>query len=89
MIARRAFLIWKRDSRNHESPNSAQTESAMAGALGVQLGGPATYFGKVHDKPFIGDPLRPVEERDILRANHIFFAGSSLAVAVIVLLGLL
>lgn len=89
MIARRAFLIWKRDSRNHESPNSAQTESAMAGALGVQLGGPATYFGKVHDKPFIGDPLRPAEERDILRANHIFFAGSSLAVAVIVLLGLL
>ena len=87
MIARRAYLIWKRDRRKHESPNSAQTESAMAGALGVQLAGPAVYFGKVSDKPYIGDPLRPIEERDILRANRIFFTGSCLAVLVILLVG--
>jgi adenosylcobinamide-phosphate synthase len=87
MITRRAFLIWKRDRRKHESPNSAQTESAMAGALGVQLAGPAVYFGKVNDKPYIGDPLRPIEERDILRANRIFFTGSCLAVLAICLVG--
>ena len=81
MIARRAYLIWKRDRRKHESPNSAQTESAMAGALGVQLAGPAV------DKPFIGDPLRPIEERDILRANRIFFTGSCLAVLAVIFLG--
>ncbi len=85
MIAKRAYLIWRRDSRKHASPNSAQTEAAMAGALGVQLAGPAIYFGKVYDKPFIGDPLRPVEERDILRANHIFLAGSCLAVLTLAL----
>ena len=39
--ADRAWHIWRRDRRNHASPNSAQTESAMAGALGIQLGGPA------------------------------------------------
>ena len=87
MIARRAFLIWERDRMKHASPNSAQTESAMAGALGVQLAGPAVYFGKVFDKPFIGDPLRPIEERDILRANRIFFTGSCLAVLAIFLAG--
>ena len=43
--ARGAFRIWRRDRRNHASPNSAQTESAMAGALGVRLAGPASYFG--------------------------------------------
>ena len=87
MIARRAYLIWKRDRRKHESPNSAQTESAMAGALGVQLAGPAVYFGKVSEKPFIGDPLRPIEERDILRANRIFFTGSCLAVFAVIFSG--
>ena len=87
MIARRSFLIWKRDRRKHESPNSAQTESAMAGALGVQLAGPAVYFGKVSNKPYIGDPLRPIEERDILRANRIFFTGSCLAVLAVIFSG--
>ena len=48
-----AFRIFKRDRRKHASPNSAQTESAMAGALGVQLAGDATYFGVVHKKPYI------------------------------------
>lgn len=87
MIARRSYYIWKRDRRKHESPNSAQTESAMAGALGVQLAGPAVYFGKTVDKPFIGDPLRPIEESDILRANRIFFTGSCIAVLVATLVG--
>ena len=41
--ARGAWKIWRRDRRNHASPNSAQTESACAGALGVQLAGPAGH----------------------------------------------
>ena len=44
--AKSAWRIWRRDRRKHASPNSAQTESACAGALNVQLAGPATYFGK-------------------------------------------
>lgn len=74
-----AWKIWRRDRRNHASPNSAQTESACAGALRVQLAGPAYYFGEYYDKPTIGDALRPVEPRDILRANGMLFAASLLA----------
>lgn len=77
--AGRAFAIWRRDRRKHASPNSAQTESAMAGALGVQLAGPASYFGKVHQKPWIGDDTRPIEPEDITRAGRMLYAGSALA----------
>lgn len=75
-----AFRIWRRDRRNHASPNSAQTESACAGALGVQLAGPAYYFGQRYEKPTIGDPLRPVEPADIRRANRMLYAASTMAV---------
>lgn len=74
-----AWRIWRRDRCNHASPNSAQTESACAGALGVQLAGPAYYFGEYYDKPTIGDAKRPIEPRDILRANRMLFAGAGLA----------
>ena len=77
--ARGAARIWRRDRRRHASPNSAQTESACAGALGVQLAGPAYYFGEYYDKPTIGDPLREIEPRDILRANRMMYAESLLA----------
>ena len=60
------------------SPNSAQTESACAGALGVQLAGPATYFGEYYDKPTIGDAARTIEPKDILRANRMMRVASVL-----------
>lgn len=75
-----AWRIWRRDRRRHASPNSAQTESACAGALGVQLAGPAWYFGQYYDKKTIGDSLRPIEPRDIARTNRVMLAGSALAV---------
>ena len=77
-----AWKIWRRDRRNHASPNSAQTESACAGALGVQLAGPACYFGEYYDKPTIGDPLRPIEPEDIRRANRMMYTESLLALAI-------
>ena len=77
--AKGAWQIWRRDRRNHASPNSAQTESACAGALGVQLAGPAYYFGEYYDKPTIGDARRAVEPEDILRANRMMYAESLLA----------
>ena len=76
---RGAWRIFLRDRHNHASPNSAQTESACAGALGVQLAGPAYYFGKRYDKPTIGDPLRAIEPADILRANKVLYTASTLA----------
>lgn len=68
-----AYRIYKRDNRKHASPNSAQTESVCAGALGIQLAGDASYFGKIERKPFIGDRLRKVEYEDIKRANHLMY----------------
>jgi adenosylcobinamide-phosphate synthase len=73
-----AFRIWRRDARCHASPNSAQTESACAGALGVQLAGPAWYFGERYEKPTIGDPLRPVKPADILTANQMLYVAGVL-----------
>ncbi len=73
---RNAWRIWKRDRYNHASPNSAQTESACAGSLGIQLAGPAFYFGAYYDKPYIGDADREVEPADILRTNRLMVAAS-------------
>lgn len=79
--ARSAWRIWRRDRRNHASPNSAQTESACAGALNVQLAGPAYYFGQYYPKPTIGDAVRPIEPEDIRRADRMMYAESLLALA--------
>ena len=79
--AKGAWKIWRRDRRRHASPNSAQTESACAGALGVQLAGPAYYFGEYYAKPTIGDALRPIEPEDILRANQMMYVAYAFALA--------
>lgn len=71
--AKRAYSIYKRDRRNHASPNSAQTESVCAGALGIQLAGDAVYSGKTVKKPYIGDIVRAVEYEDIKRVNQLMY----------------
>jgi adenosylcobinamide-phosphate synthase len=55
-----AWRIMRRDCRNHSSPNSGFPEAAAAGALGVQLGGANRYFGKLVEKPTIGEPSVPL-----------------------------
>ncbi len=74
-----AWQIFKRDRYNHASPNSAQTEAVMAGALDVQLAGDAWYFGKRYEKPTIGDDVRPIESFDIVRANRLLYATATIA----------
>ena len=76
---RNAWRIFRRDRKNHKSPNSAHTEAACAGALQLQLAGPSCYFGKLVDKPTIGDDQRPVEPLDILRAGRILYATAFFA----------
>ena len=70
---KRAWRIYKRDRYQHASPNSAQTEAVCAGALGIRLAGSASYFGKLVEKPYIGDAERAVETEDIKRANHLLY----------------
>ena len=81
-----AHRIWVRDRRNHSSPNSAQTESVTAGALGLRLGGTHTYQGIPVKKPYIGDERRKAEPEDIRRICRMERAGSLLCAAVLCIL---
>ncbi len=86
---RNSWRIMARDGRNHASPNSGVPEAATAGALGVQLGGTNSYFGRPVVKPTIGDPVRPLD-RDAWRgavrlmygAEGVLLAGWLAAVTV-------
>lgn len=80
-----AARIWRRDRRKHSSPNSAQTESVCAGALGLRLGGDAYYCGELHKKQYIGDALRETEPSDIRRANRLMYTASVLALIIAVI----
>ena len=75
---RNAWRIYRRDRKKHASPNAAQTESVCAGALRVQLAGDAVYFGKLYKKELIGDRLRPIEPRDIKRAQRLMYVTALL-----------
>lgn len=78
-----AFKIYKRDRYNHASPDSAQTESVCAGALDVQLAGNAYYFGKLYEKPTIGDDIREINYDDIKKANRLLYCTSIISIVII------
>ena len=84
-----AWRIFRRDRKNHKSPNSAHTEAAAAGALHLRLAGPNYYFGKLVEKPTIGDGDRPVEPEDIRRVNRLLYAGSLLSLLLFCLIPLI
>ncbi|MBC7765191.1 MAG: cobalamin biosynthesis protein CobD [Hyphomonadaceae bacterium] len=79
---RNCVRILCRDRRNHKSPNCAYPEAAIAGALGVQLGGDHVYFGEVVQKPTIGDATRAISPADIIRTNRVMFVTSFLIVII-------
>ena len=79
-----ASLIHKRDSHKHQSPNSAQTESVAAGALGVQLGGNAYYFGSLVEKPTIGDAVRNIQYGHIMQTVRLMYLSSFMAAVILI-----
>ncbi len=83
-----AFRIYLRDRRKHASPNSAQTESVAAGALHIELAGPASYFGKRVEKPTLGDNDRPIEREDVGRTNALMYGASVLLLILFEAIGL-
>jgi adenosylcobinamide-phosphate synthase len=74
--------IWKRDCRNHKSPNAGHPESVVAGLLGIRLGGTHTYFSQVLEKPTIGDPIRNPELQDIEMTTHIMYVAELMMIIV-------
>ena len=82
--SRNAYRIFKRDSRNHASPNSAQTESVVAGALEIQLAGDAYYFGKLYKKPFIGDGIKPIKYDNIADSIKLMYMTSIISAVLFV-----
>lgn len=79
MDGKNALRIYLRDKKQHKSPNAAQTESVMAGALQVELAGNAWYFGTLYEKPSIGDPIRKIEPEDIRKAHRLLYGTAVLA----------
>ncbi len=68
--ARRALAVMLRDGAKHTSPNSGIPEAAMAGALGIRMGGPSTYGGIMVEKPYIGEACRESNAKDYLVASE-------------------
>lgn len=79
---RSAVRVTFRDHGNHSSPNSGWPESAFAGAIGIQMGGATSYFGVVHQKPTIGDPVNPMDFATIKQAYGLMYQSSLIALLV-------
>ena len=73
---RQALLIGWRDRYQHSSPNCAWPEATVAGALGIRLGGPNTYFGERVEKPWMGDERRGIALDDITRTIQLMMLAS-------------
>ncbi|MDE6912639.1 MAG: cobalamin biosynthesis protein, partial [Lachnospiraceae bacterium] len=78
-----AWRIFLRDRKKSQSPNSAQTESVCAGALGLRLLGDTVYFGRIHHKETVGDARRAIEAEDIRRANRLLYGTVIMAAVVL------
>lgn len=80
-----AHRIWMRDGDKHASPNAGQSEAAMAGALGVRLGGRSWYDGYVHEAPLLHAEGRTPSVRDVKAACAVVMVVSGLAFGVALL----
>lgn len=77
---RSGWRVFRRDGSKHPSPNSGKPEAAMAGILGLKLGGANFYDGIAQDRPVLGQEGRDAEPRDIMAAAKTMAAASVLGV---------
>lgn len=89
LSAKDAWRVMMRDHAKHASPNGGWTEGATAGALGVRLGGDATYFGVLYKKASLGDPKRTVKSNDIVRTTQLMWASSIIILILLVIIRIL
>ena len=74
------WRVFRRDGGKHPSPNSGRPEAAIAGVLGVRLGGTNFYEGIPHDRPILGSEGREPEAGDIASAMAVMAMASVLGV---------
>lgn len=86
---KKSYYIMMRDRRKHKSPNSGYPEAAVAGALGIRLGGPGLYFGDIVDKPVIGDNDNELDIKAISQTITLMYVTSVLAMLLLGLLAVL
>lgn len=77
-----------RDRKNHTSPNCAYPEAAVAGALGIELGGTNIYFGQKVYKPTIGEKKRKIVKEDILKTNRLLYLSTFLTLILFIVISL-
>lgn len=81
--------IMIRDRKNHKSPNAIYPEAAVAGLLGIELGGTSSYQGVIVEKPTIGDELKKIKKEDIKKTIQIMYSSQILMILIYVFLKLI
>jgi adenosylcobinamide-phosphate synthase len=87
LVAGRGWAVMLGEAGKHASPNSGWPEAAMAGGLGVQLGGPASYDGVPHQRPTFGNGPRP-SPLDLRRGLGLYLRACGILAAALALGGL-
>jgi adenosylcobinamide-phosphate synthase len=80
----RSFQTAFTEGANHTSPNAGYSEAAFAGALGVRLGGPNYYHGRLVAKPYLGIPFNPINRNHIKKACDLMMLSALIWLVVVV-----
>jgi adenosylcobinamide-phosphate synthase len=81
----RTFHTALMEGANHTSPNAGYSEAAFAGALGVRLGGPNYYHGRLVSKPFLGIPFNPIKPNHIKKACDLMMLSTLIWLCILVI----
>ena len=75
---KQSWKILRRDAKKHPSPNGGWAEASVAGALHIRLGGYNSYFGKVHFRAYMGDPVEKLDNSHIMETIRLMYTATIL-----------
>lgn len=75
---KQSWKILRRDAKKHPSPNGGWAEASVAGALHIRLGGYNSYFGKVHFRAYMGDPVEKLDNSNIMETIRLMYTATIL-----------
>ncbi len=71
-----AIEVVRKDAKKHASPNAGYPEAAVAGALGIKLGGPSRYFNKIVDKAALGIGSVDINTNQIKKTINLMYLST-------------